>query len=119
MKIDIKKIPPQKKEFKTSLDGLTLEGEFYRDNNLVKIEARLYGQVEVECNKCANTFIREIDDELKLIITNQIYNGFDDEYDVIEIFSQLIDFDDIITSEIESIKLDFDNICESCQMNEI
>jgi len=116
LKIDFKKIPFNPKEFETSFENLNLKGIFYKENqNIIKIEAKLSGDILVDCVKCANSFYKKIDDKLKLIITNKIYNGFDDEFDVIEIFSQFIDFDDIITSEIESIKLDFENICQNCQ----
>jgi len=116
LKIELKKIPFNPKEFETSFEGLTLKGVFYKENhNLAKIEATLSGEIEVDCNRCAATFTKKINEDLKLIITDKIYNGFDEEYDVIEIFSQLIDFDDIITSEIESHKLDFENICDNCK----
>ena len=116
MKIELKKIPFNPKEFETSLDGVKLKGVFYKENqNVAKIEAILSGTIQVDCNICADSFVKEIDDNLKLIITDKIFNGFDEEFDVIEIPSQTIDFDDIITSEIESIKLDFDNVCNNCE----
>ena len=115
MKIEIRKIPFNKKDFETTLNGVIFKGVFYKENqNLIKIEATLNGDVEVDCIKCATPFIREINENLKLIITDKIYNGFDKEFDVIEISNQIIDFDDIITSEIESIKLDFSNVCDNC-----
>jgi hypothetical protein len=117
LKIELRKIPFEKREFETSFSGLTLKGVFYKENqNIAKIEANLSGEVEVDCIKCATPFMREIDEDLKLIITDRIYNGFDEEFDVIEINSQIIDFDDIITSEIESIKLDFENVCKNCEI---
>ena len=116
MKIELRKIPFNKKEFETSCNDILLKGIFYKENpNLAKIEATLSGEIKVDCNICATPFIREINEKLKLIVTDKIYNGFDEEYDVIEIFSNIIDFDDIITSEIESIKLDFENICNKCK----
>ncbi len=115
MKIEIKKIPLEKREFETEFQNVQLKGIFYKENqNLVKIEANINGNIEVECVKCASTFNRTINEDLKLIITDKIYNGFDEEYDVIEIPSQIIDFNDIISSEIESIKLDFENVCDNC-----
>ena len=116
MKIELRKIPVNKTEFETSFNNILLKGIFYKENqNLANIEATLSGEIEVDCNRCASPFTREINENLKLIITDRIYNGFDEEYDVIEIFSNIIDFDYIITSEIESIKLDFENICDSCK----
>ncbi|RUM55646.1 MAG: hypothetical protein DSY40_03665 [Nautilia sp.] len=115
MKIALKKIPFNKSDFETKLDNLTLKGIFFKeDNNSAKIEATLSGEVEVECIKCLSPFKREINEELKLIITDRVYNGFDEEYDIVEIDSNIIDFDDIITSEIESIKLEY-NICDKCK----
>jgi uncharacterized metal-binding protein YceD (DUF177 family) len=115
LKIELRKIPLNQKGFETSFDGVVFKGIFYKENqNTAKIEATLSGKVEVDCIKCATPFVREVEEELKLIITDKIYNGFDKEYDVIEINSQIIDFDDIITSEIESIKLDFTNVCDNC-----
>jgi uncharacterized metal-binding protein YceD (DUF177 family) len=115
LKIELRKIPFEKREFETSFNGLTLKGVFYKENqNLAKIEAKLTGEIEVECNRCTASFTKTIDEDLKLIVTDRVYNGFDEEYDVIEFNSQIIDFDDIITSEIESHKLDFENICDNC-----
>jgi len=116
LRIELKKIPFNEKEFETSFKNISLKGIFYKENpNIAKIEANLTGYIEVNCNRCANSFTRDIDENLKLIITDKIYNGFDEDYDVIEIFSNIIDFDDIITSEIESFKLDFENICDKCK----
>ena len=116
MKIELRKIPFNKSDFETSLNDIKFKGSFYKETpNIAKIEAILSGEVEVECVKCLNNFTKKVEEELKLIITDRVYNGFDDEYDVIEINSNIIDFDDIITSEIESIKLEYDNICEKCK----
>jgi uncharacterized metal-binding protein YceD (DUF177 family) len=120
LKIEIKKIPFAKRDFETSLNNVTMKGSFYKETpNIIKIDATLTGEVEVECIKCLENFTKKIDEKLKLIITDRVYNGFDEEYDVIEINSNIIDFDDIITSEIESIKLDYDNICQKCKESNI
>jgi hypothetical protein len=120
LKIELRKIPFDKREFETTFEGLTLKGIFYKEtHNIAKIEAKLSGEVEVDCVRCANSFNRKVDEELKLIITDKVFNGFDEIYDVIEIDSQIVNFDDIITSEIESIKLDFENICDKCKENDL
>ena len=116
MKIEFRKIPFQQKEFQTKFQNLTLKGTFFKESsNIAKIEAILNGEIEVECVKCNSPFVKTINEELKLIITNQIFNGFDENYDVIEIDSNIVNFDDIIASEIESEKLDFQNICNKCK----
>ena len=110
MKIEFRKIPFQKKEFQTDFQNLKLKGVFFKETpNIAKIEAILNGEIEVECIRCTSPLIKTINEELKLIITDRVFNGFDEIYDVIEINSNIVDFDDIITSEIESEKLDFEN----------
>jgi len=116
LKIELRKVPFNKSDFETSLNDIVMKGSFYKETpNIAKIDATLSGEVEVECVKCLNHFTKEIDEKLKLIVTDRVYSGFDEEYDVIEINSNIIDFDDIITSEIESVKLEYDNICEKCK----
>jgi uncharacterized metal-binding protein YceD (DUF177 family) len=120
LKIELRKVPFNKSDFETSFENVVMKGSFYKETpNIAKIEAILSGEVEVECVKCLKPFTKKIEEKLKLIITDRVYNGFDDEYDVIEINSNIIDFDDIITSEIESIKLDYNNICEECKKSDL
>jgi len=116
LKIEFRKIPFQKKDFQTNFQNLTLKGIFFKETpNIAKIEAILNGEIEVECIRCTFPFIKTINEELKLIITDRVFNGFDKTYDVIEINSNIVDFDDIILSEMESEKLDFENICSKCK----
>jgi uncharacterized metal-binding protein YceD (DUF177 family) len=120
LKIELRKVPFNKSDFETSLNNVVMKGSFYKETpNIAKIEAILSGEVEVECVKCLKPFTKKIEEKLKLIITDRVYSGFDNEYDVIEINSNIIDFDDIITSEIESVKLEYNNICEECKKSDL
>ena len=95
------------------VDNLTLTGESVKNKDgSIIIEGRLKGEVEVECIKCLKPFKREIDEEVKFKVVKPPYNGFDEEYDIIE--QKKYDLDEILKSEIESIKNDY-NICENCQ----
>jgi uncharacterized metal-binding protein YceD (DUF177 family) len=120
LKIELRKVPFNKSEFETSFNNIVMKGSFYKESpNIAKIDAVLSGKVEVECVKCLQPFLKKVDEKLKLIITDRIYSGFDKEYDVIEINSNIIDFNDIITSEIESVKLEYNNICEKCKESDL
>jgi uncharacterized metal-binding protein YceD (DUF177 family) len=119
MKIEFRKVPFKESEFNANYENITLIGVFYKENsNLVKLHSTLKGDVEVSCIKCLNNFKINIEEKLNLILTDRVYDGFNDDYDVIEINNSSIDFDEIIKSEIESIKNDY-NICEKCINNEI
>ena len=100
-----------------TVDGLTLKGESQKigkDEYLIKGE--LEGNVEVECVKCLKTFPKHIKEEVKFKVVKPPYNGFDEEYDIIE--QEKFDVEEIIKSEIEAIKSDFDNVCNECKNKE-
>jgi len=119
MKIEFRKVPFKESEFNTSYENLALNGIFYKENpHLVKLNSSLKGEVEVSCIKCLENFVREVDEELNLILTDRVFDGFDEQYDVIEIENSFIDFDEILKSEIESIKSDY-NVCDKCKNSEI
>jgi uncharacterized metal-binding protein YceD (DUF177 family) len=99
-----------------TIEGLSLIGESVKDKdgNFI-ITGKLNGEVEVECVKCMKNFKKKIDEEIKFKVVKPPYSGFDNEYDIIE--QEKFDIDEILKSEIESIKNDY-NICESCQEEE-
>jgi len=99
-----------------TLNGLTLDGESVknRDGSIV-ITGTLKGEVEVDCVKCLKPYKKEIDEEVKFKIVKPPYEGFDDEYDIIE--QEKYDLEEILKSEIESIKNDY-NICQDCEKDE-
>ena len=114
MKIEFKKIPQEKKEFNTSLDSVKIEGTFCRiSSSLVKIEASLIGNIEIDCSRCGALDTLVVNEELKLLLSDGIYKGDDEEFLVIEIENSLIDFDEIIQSELNSIRSDY-HICKNC-----
>ncbi|AXK48228.1 hypothetical protein CRU87_01000 [Aliarcobacter trophiarum LMG 25534] len=118
MKIEFKKIPQDKKEFSTSLNSVKIEGTFCRiSSSLVKIEANLIGNIETDCSRCGTLKTLDINEELKLLLCDGVFKGDEDEFLVIEIENSLIDFDEIIQSEVNSIKSDY-LLCGNCETND-
>lgn len=114
MKIEFKKIPQEKKEFNTSLNSVKIEGTFCRiSSSLVKIEAVLIGNTDIDCCRCGVTDVIEVDEDLNLLLSDGIYKGNEEEYSVIEIENSLIDFDELIESELNSIRSEY-YICKEC-----
>ncbi len=54
-----------------------------------------------------------VNEELKLVSSDGVFKGDEDEFLVIEIENSLIDFDEIIQSEVNSIKSDY-LYCKDC-----
>ena len=71
------------------------------------------GNIDIDCSRCGCSEPFSLNEELKLLLSDGIYKGDDEEFLVIEIENSLIDFDEIIQSELNSIKSDY-HICKSC-----
>jgi uncharacterized metal-binding protein YceD (DUF177 family) len=114
MKIEFKKVPQTTKELVVEFNSVKIEGTFCKISpSLVKVDAVLKGTTEIDCCRCGITEIKEVDEELNLLLSDGIYKGNEEEYLVIEVENSLIDFDEIINSELNSIKSDY-HICKEC-----
>ena len=99
------------------INGLKLIGESQKVNKDEYIlTGKLSGDLEVECVKCLKPFKKHIEEDIKFKIVKPPFDGFDEEYDIIE--QEKFNIDEIIKSEIESIKSDFFNVCENCKNKE-
>ncbi len=80
---------------------------------LVKLHARLEGAISLPCDLCAENFDTMLNEELTVLLHDGIFQGTDDEYDVVEFFDGLIDIDSFLTSELELIRSDY-HTCQRC-----
>ena len=114
MKIEFRKVPQLNKELEFDYNSVKIEGTFCRiSQSLVKIDALLKGSTDIDCCRCGITEQIEVDEELQLLLSDGIYKGDESEYLLIEVENSLIDFNEIIESELNSIKSDY-HICENC-----
>lgn len=114
MKIEFRKVPQTTKELDVSYNSVKIEGTFCRiSSSLVKIDAVLKGNTDIDCCRCGVTDVIEVDENLNLLLSDGIYKGNEEEYSVIEIENSLIDFDELIESELNSIRSEY-YICEEC-----
>ena len=114
MKIEFKKVPQTTKELVIDYNSVKIEGTFCKiSQSLVKVDAVLKGSTDIDCCRCGITEIIEVDEELHLLLSDGIYKKDESEYLVIEVENSLIDFDEIIESELNSIKSDY-HMCNNC-----
>ena len=99
-----------------TLKGLTLRGVSEKKGDEYFIKGTLEGEVEVECVKCLNSFKKNIKEDVNFRVVKPPFNGFDENYDIIE--QEKFDIEEILESEVESIKNSFDNICSKCEKEE-
>ena len=117
MKIEFRKAPSVSKELEIIHNSVKIEGTFCKiSQSLVKIDAVLKGSTDIDCCRCGVTEEIEVDEELHLLLSDGIYKNDESEYLVIEVENSLIDFDEIIQSEVNSIKSDY-LLCKDCDGN--
>lgn len=114
MKIEFRKVPQTSKELEIDYNSVKIEGTFCKiSQSLVKVDAVLKGSTDIDCCRCGITEVIEVDEELHLLLSDGVYKKDESEYLVIEVENGLIDFDEIIESELNSIKSDY-HMCNNC-----
>lgn len=118
MVIEFRKVAQTSKSFEDQVDSVKIEGTFCRiSSRLVEIDSKLHGEIDVDCSRCGDTFATDFEDEIEFLISDGLYK--DDESlknldkVIIEVDNHMIDFEDIIKSELESFKLDY-HVCDKC-----
>ncbi len=119
MQIEFRKVPLQESEFEISHDSVKFSGTFSKiSQKIAKISAVLSGNITVECCKCGKEIDLPINEKIDLLVSDGVYSSADDENKiVIEIEDHIIDFDEILISEIESLKSEY-YVCDVCSNNE-
>ena len=113
MKIEFKKITTIPKSFSLESEGVKLSGEVHRiSSKLFEIKAHLGGEISLVCDQSGETYQEFLDEDLVLYISNGVWDiqsqsDLMTDFDVIEFFDGFIDFEYILQSEINSIKMDY------------
>ena len=71
------------------------------------------GEINTICNRCGKDIIEKVDENVELLISNGLFDGFDDDLDVVEALDGFVDFDEVLLSELELISTNYFN-CGSC-----
>jgi len=118
MNIPFHRIGKLVRDFEVESDNVSMKGtlELIRRDSVL-MNARLNGNLELPCDVCAESFDIMLDEDVRLLLYNGIYNGSDDELDIIEIEDSMINMDELLNSEIELIKSGYHS-CESCKNKE-
>ncbi len=121
MKIEFRKVPQQPKDFSLEIASVKFLGTFCKiSSKLVDIKSEIDGIVEVNCCKCGTNFDIPFNEKIHFLASDGIYSS-NDERDldkmIIEIDNNFIDFEEILQSELESLRSDYHE-CDSCSKDE-
>ncbi len=120
MKIEFRKIPLQASEFEITSNSVKFLGTFSKiSSKLAKINSNLTGDCDVDCCKCGTTFSIPVNNEVEFLVSDGIYSSDqnDEEFVIIEVEDHMLDFDEILHSELESLKSEY-HVCDACKNND-
>ncbi len=116
MKIEFRKIPYTKSDFKIVDDLLICDGTFFKESNrLVHVDIVMSGHIKVDCDICGDVFDLDIDEKQEFKVSDGLSE--EEDLDIIECQDHIVDFDEIVQSEISSIKSDY-HYCSKCNTKE-
>ena len=117
MKILLRKVSSTPLDFEVKSDKITFKGYLqYDSNKLVLLKAKLSGEIDADCDICAEEFKLDIDEDIEFLISDGIYEKSDDNsiLDVVESLDSTVDLEEIMNSEVELINSDYIS-CQNCK----
>lgn len=119
MKIEFRKLPINESEFDISSDSVKFSGSFSKiSTNIAKINATIEGELLVDCCRCGEEMLVKLGERAEFLISDGIYKQKDeDDLIVIEVEDHTVDFDEILQSELESLRSEF-YTCDKCKNDE-
>jgi len=115
MKIKLIKVSKTPSDFEIKSDKITFKGFLqYDSGKLFRLNAEIKGSLPVTCDICAENYDMNVNDKVDFFVSNGLYDSTNESLvDVVEAMDGEADLDDILASELELIKSDY-NICSKC-----
>ena len=117
MKIAFDKVGATPKDFSLEHTGTKIEGMLSKKSmHCIEFSARLTGEIDLDCDRCGNTYPQLLDETLALRITDEVAQDKED-LDIIEFLDGMIDVTYILESETNAVAEDY-HLCPTCAENE-
>ncbi|MDP2850944.1 MAG: YceD family protein [Sulfuricurvum sp.] len=115
MKIAFKKLGSLPLHFEVNSDNALFSGDLLmKKSNLAQLNGTITGSISIPCDLCAEEVENSLNEEITFYLSDGLYEGNDEELDVVEIDKSMIDLEELLKSEIELIKSDY-FCCENCE----
>jgi len=114
MKISLRTLPLEEQSFSQDFEDVTFSGTVRKKRDSIAfLSANIVGKVLLTCDRCAEEFEEAINEKQEMLISDGIFNGSDESYDIIEAENGLIDFELILQSELNLFRGDY-HYCAAC-----
>ena len=116
MKVVLRKVTKTPLDFEIKSDEITFKGFLqYDSGKLILLKANLGGKINTDCDVCADEFKLDVDETIEFYLHSGIYDVANTVLlDVVECLNDIADLDEILNSELELIKSDY-NTCKNCK----
>jgi len=116
VKVILRKVTSTPLDFEIKSAEITFKGFLqYHSGKLILLKANLSGEINTDCNICADEFKLDVDETIEFYLHSGIYDVENEVLlDVVECFNDTADLDEILNSELEIIKSDY-NTCKNCK----
>lgn len=115
MKIAFKKLGSQPLHFEVNSDKAFFSGELIlKKGNLAQLNGTITGSISIPCDLCAEEVEKSLNEKVSFYLSDGIFEGNDEELDVVEIDRSMIDMEELLNAEIELIKSDY-FCCKNCE----
>jgi uncharacterized metal-binding protein YceD (DUF177 family) len=113
VKIPFGRITATPKPIRLEEEGLVLDGMFHKTSaHCIELNGTLSGRIALVCDRCARTYAMEVDEPLKLRLSDRIVEDKED-LDIIEFLDGTIDVGYIVLSERNALEGDY-HFCPAC-----
>jgi len=102
-------------EFDVIVGDVSFKGTLvHKKGKIAQLNGTISGTIQVACDLCAEVVERVLDEELSFYLSDGIISENDDELDIVEITTPMIDMEELLNSEVELIKSDY-FCCPQCE----
>jgi hypothetical protein len=104
-------------EFDVIMGNTSFQGTLvHKKGKIAQLNGTITGTIQVPCDLCAEIVERVLNEELSFYISDGIISENEDELDIVEITTPMIDMEELLNSEIELIRSDY-FCCPQCEGN--
>ena len=102
-------------EFDVTTGDLSFKGTLvHKKGKIAQLNGTISGTIQVPCDLCAEVVERILNEELSFYISDGIISENEDELDIVEITTPMIEMEELLNSEVELIKSDY-FCCSHCE----
>lgn len=116
MQIPFRRIGVESQPFEYLQEELLFKGTLRRSSRYIKLDAILQGPLSVDCDVCGEHVVRQINEEIALLLSDGLVSQPDEAFDVVECYNGMVAIDDLYNSEVELIKSDYFH-CSKCKID--